>query len=45
VAIAEAIRNLPENPGKRDVIIAIASVCRRFNSGFDWDRFERACQE
>lgn len=44
VALARAIANLPDNPSKRQVISAIAGVCRHFNSNFDWGRFETACE-
>ena len=42
-ALAAAIRELPDNPTKWQVISAISQVCRSFNHNFDWQRFKAAC--
>ncbi len=40
-AIAEALR-LSE--ASQETIDAVAKVCNRYNSNFDWDRFDVACK-
>lgn len=44
-ALAEAIKNLPPNPTKFDVIHAIGTVCSRLNPRFDFGLFRAACGE
>ena len=40
-AIAEALR-LSE--ASQETIDAVAEVCNRYNSNFDWDKFDVACK-
>lgn len=43
-ALAEGIKNLSDNPSKKEIARMVARVVMQFNPRFDGVRFMEACQ-